>query len=621
MRLVVGSKPIQDWERRKSNIAAAGSYPLFKPLEGTSGPVVLCAAGPSLLKNIELVRAFYEAGVPICAIKGVGSMLIERGIIPKYCVFLDSRPDQLRLVGTTHKDTIYCLASQVDPEIYRRLAGHQIRVFHASNLKLHQPGDDYITGGSTTSMRAINLMQWAGYTMFHVIGLDCCEDGGVSHVYDKTTVNKTIKVFIAGREFLTRADLAAQHQEFLEEYILGKPPLNVTVYGGAIAASLEALGNKQSPWMEIAALDEEMVLLEESQVKEFRNGDDIVVDAPLSDEEKKLLDLTDTVAQFYNGKRGVAIPDEQLRAHTLHALSRKWPEHRWVPPHNGEAIICGGGPSIKDPEVIREIRSFSKRAFICTVNMTHDHFLGLYEKGLGQKIVPHANVLIDPKERTKDYVHPIPGPLYFVASQCNPHTLDVFEQPGVKKFLFHHEDKHVTALITKQHHATPPMFSTVGLESILINYRLGFRKFRLFAMESSYQTEMRDGKLTPVYLHGYAKEKEYLDVIPIEARDPKSGSSEVFLTNAHMACQAEDFKGFVPYWDHHVRLGHYEPIRIIIHGEGLLPTSAKYLNRQYPWVQNARSLRSRLRRGNRRQGPGQEPRGEMPGQVREAQAA
>ena len=255
MRLVVASKPITDFERRRKNIAASKSYPLFKPQEGTTGPVAMCAAGPSLLKSLPLLRAYYRAGIPICAIKGAASVLILHGIIPKYAVFLDSREDQLRLVQETHPDTIYCLGSQIDPSLFEKLAGCDIRVFHASSPKLHtEPNTDYITGGSTTGLRAINLMRWAGYTKFFFLGYDCCLIDGVSHIYSKTNTSQELTVMVGGREFETTAELACQHQDFIKLHVAIDEPLDAIVHGdGALARSFQMIeeGRHDDVWMHV----------------------------------------------------------------------------------------------------------------------------------------------------------------------------------------------------------------------------------------------------------------------------------------------------------------------------------------------------------------------------------
>lgn len=156
-----------------------------------------------------------------------------------------------------------------------------------------------------------------------------------------------------------------------------------------------------------------------------------------------------TIQDAFKDLRGCAIGHSQKYAHVTHALSRKWPEHPWVKPHDGVLIICGGGPSMKDRGTLDKIRRLAGRSkhFVLTTNGTHDHFNRLPEKRLGPVIHSEFAVLLDPKTRVKDYISPRNGTAYFIASQCDPHTLDVFE--GFKKFLYHHEDDTLAGLLDR----------------------------------------------------------------------------------------------------------------------------------------------------------------------------
>lgn len=322
--------------------------------------------------------------------------------------------------------------------------------------------------------------------------------------------------------------------------------------------------------------------------------------------------------EAFSGLRGCAVNSETVAANIKSAMARKWLEHPWVKPHAGNFMICGGGPSIKWAPMLNRIRRMADRGgHVCAVNGTHDHFFDLPRKRLGPVITPSFAVLLDPKPRVARYIKPRPGVNYFIASQCDPATLDVFDAPGVRKYLYHHEGHECSGLLGPKNHAVPPIFSTVGLNSILVGYRLGFRKFNMFAMESSYRTD-EDGRI--IGLHGYDKEKEYLDVMPpVAAKD--GDTIRYFLTNAHMACQAEDFRLFVPWWKRNQDLGRFEPISLTFHGDGLLNACAAILHNQHPWVTNADGLPSGLRNPHQGQRLAGSRQGQMPADIQERQAA
>lgn len=563
-----------------------------------------------------MLKALAAVGVPICAVKGVASVLLEHGITPKYAVFLDSRSDQLRLLKTTSKEVIYCLASQVDPALYERLQGHDIRTFNASHTSLHDDGDDYITGGSTTGLRAINLMRWAGYTSFHLFGFDCCYAGEVSHVYDKANVSEPLRVRVGSRYFTSTPEMACQHQDFIAEYVAVDQLLNAVVYGdGTIAQAFKEIqAGRNSVWIEVDALPADAVPLSGAQeISRFTQNDgaDVGLLGWQAPEEEK------TVNEYFEGRRGVAVETDKIYQHFLSALSRKWPEHPWVRPHGAEVVICGGGPSMKDRATLNKIRRMAEGgALVCAVNMTHDHFLDLPKRKLGPKIEPDFCVLLDPKEIVKSYVKPVPGPLYFVASQCDPQVLDVFEKPGINRYLYHHEIEVMKPHLTDKSHCVPPIFSTVGMDAMLVLYRCGFRKFHLFGMESSYRVKMIDGKTKPVDLHGYEKPMEYLEAITVAARNTDTGEQEEFVTNNHMACQAEDFHTFAKFWAENLKQKRFERISVTVHGEGYLPSCAKILHHQYEWIDHADSLRERLRSQHFERGQSRESARALPPQVR-----
>lgn len=237
MRLVVPTIQNTGGPQKRVNIAYSRKWPRYKP-KGETGPVAICAAGPSLQSQLPTLRKLVADGVPVCAVKGVEKYLREHGIPVKYAVFMDAKPDQVRFVTEPSKDTTYLLASQCDPSLFDALDGYDIQVWNGSDPEFHEPGEDYITGGGTTGIRAINLMRWTGYKGLHLFGFDCCLIGDESHVYAKDQIGDRITVYVNGKKFITTGELAAQHQQMLECLYL--PPFRpaICVHGdGALYES------------------------------------------------------------------------------------------------------------------------------------------------------------------------------------------------------------------------------------------------------------------------------------------------------------------------------------------------------------------------------------------------
>lgn len=284
----------------------------------------------------------------------------------------------------------------------------------------------------------------------------------------------------------------------------------------------------------------------------------------------KPIDVSLPIGDVFGPKvRTVAGGEDNIREYVASALKRGWPEHKWVPAHTGELVIAGGGPSLNNRKVREKIkwRIKSGKAALFSVNGAHDHLLS-------HGIKSHFAALLDAKEKVKDYISPINETAYFIASQCHPLTLDKFE--NFRKFLYHHEAPYLGQTFdSKRNHVNPSVFAHVGLEALLIGYRLGFRTFILYGMDSSYT----DGEL-----YAYKKDNPYAEVLNVVAKNAVTGKEYKFKTNSHMACQAEDFKNFVGFWQHFVNRGLYQPISITFHGDGYLPTAAGILHHQFPWV-------------------------------------
>jgi|GEM_PF-6533781 len=264
----------------------------------------------------------------------------------------------------------------------------------------------------------------------------------------------------------------------------------------------------------------------------------------------------------------IALPEYLARVHA--AQQSGLPSlTRWMGAGDGRALmICGGGPSLADVAQIKAIRALAKKGGrVWAVNKTHDFMLG---KG----IVPWAACLLDPMPWVAGYIaKPRRGVLYAVASQCHA---DVFASlKGFAPHVWHAgidaEDGRGYPLdVLRQNYPgqdwlVVPGPTTVGLRSIFVGYALGFRCFHLFGMDSS----MHGGRL-----HAYAKARPPDACEGWVSLRTKDGEQK-FYTNSHMARQALDFEETMERIAGLVRDKAMEPIRVIVHGAGLLPELAK----------------------------------------------
>jgi len=229
------------------------------------------------------------------------------------------------------------------------------------------------------------------------------------------------------------------------------------------------------------------------------------------------------------------------------------------------AIICGGGPSLKDH--LGTIRKLYNRGYkiICT-NKTHDFLVK-------RNFRPWAVVLLDPMPHVADYVKLATSKTKaLIAGQCHPDTFDSLAHADC--YLWHagdnQDDEMLPVSLLKREYPDRPWKvigggNTGGLRSIYVSQSVGFRKVHLFGFDSS----MRDGSL-------YAYDKPHPeDAAEGPATLHMNGHTEKFYTNEHMSRQVENFQDMlkqVMLWNTH---GAWEGLDdIIVHGEGMLPCVA-----------------------------------------------
>jgi len=279
-----------------------------------------------------------------------------------------------------------------------------------------------------------------------------------------------------------------------------------------------------------------------------------------------MLGGVDTAASF-QPRLSTRIGTEEIKRRTRMAMERGTKSIQEI--RNiceGEtAIICGGGPSLKDH--LGTIRKLYNRGhkIICT-NKTHDW---LVERNFR----PWAVVLLDPMPHVAGYVkRATPQTKALIAGQCHEDTFKALS--GADCYLWHagdnqDEEMMPVSLLQAEYPKVPWKVigggNTGGLRAIYVAQSVGFRKVHLFGFDSS----MRDGKL-----YAYAKDHPE-DAAEGPATLNMNGHSQEFYTNEHMARQVENFQDMlkqVMLWNQHKAWEGLDDI--IVHGEGMLPSVA-----------------------------------------------
>lgn len=169
----------------------------------------------------------------------------------------------------------------------------------------------------------------------------------------------------------------------------------------------------------------------------------------------------------------VNVEDDAFYSNIKSAIARDLPWLMMKEPHDGHAVIVGGGPSLQNTfNEIRWRKELGQHVF--SLNNTGRW---LREK----RIEPDAQILLDARPSNARFV--LQGPKSYLASQCAPETFDAADNitlwhphvEGIQEFIGDRE----TALIGGG--------TTVGLQAMSIVYALGYRLIHLHGFDSCYR--------------------------------------------------------------------------------------------------------------------------------------
>lgn len=243
--------------------------------------------------------------------------------------------------------------------------------------------------------------------------------------------------------------------------------------------------------------------------------------------------------------------EKQIEANIRYAMSLDYP---WLEPvalHDGLAVIVGGAPSLK--ETVGEIARLGGTVF--ATNNTAQ-FLE------GHGIASDYHVLVDARPENTGFISSRPQLGYLLASQCDRSAFDAIAQGAVT--VWHPKINGIVELI--QNDPRPACIvgggSTVCLKAIAIAYILGYRKFHLFGMDSSYAD---DGEH-----HAYSQALNDDDLIVRVQVDDR-----FFTTSPWMVAQADEFEDLLVELS---RLG----CTFDVSGDGLIPYILREMTRTVP---------------------------------------
>jgi uncharacterized Rossmann fold enzyme len=206
------------------------------------GNFVIVASGPFLTEHIEDVRTEQAKGRPICAINGSYDFLVQHGIIPNLFLTVDPRPMPQNVTNPQH-ESVFLLASRVNPELFDRLKDHKVLVWHSWSLEnecQEFKGKFAIGGGTTSGLRAINVGYVLGYRNFILYGMDSClADDRKTKRFSGEEAGAIVDVIVGEKTFYCNHAMAQQANEFQELYKVMQD-VHIEAKGrGLLAAILE----------------------------------------------------------------------------------------------------------------------------------------------------------------------------------------------------------------------------------------------------------------------------------------------------------------------------------------------------------------------------------------------
>lgn len=248
-----------------------------------------------------------------------------------------------------------------------------------------------------------------------------------------------------------------------------------------------------------------------------------------------------------------AVPAHKMLANMRSALALGLPEATICKPHGLTMSIAGGGPSLADTYKGLD-------GFICAVNgslkwlLDHDPIEG----------ATYACGIMDAGEHISDMIVAHPDVRYYVASICDPSVFDKLKDCDVR--LWHvtpnsMEDPEGAEAILDEHYPFQWVAigggCTMGLRWIDLGYFLGFRKFKLHGLDSSFRAST----------HAYPDRADDKQWIEYNGRK----------TRLNFLCQVHDFAELLErLWTQD------RSIEIEVFGDGLLQDEWKLFKEANP---------------------------------------
>lgn len=213
-------------ERHAQMAQAVGLFPMLKKSKGFSDRrISVVCYGPSLNDTWRDIQG------PMFTVSGAHDFMVAKGRAPDWHVDCDPRPHKVAMLTPNH-DTRYLMASVCHPDMWVKLKGHNVRLWHLINgddyhtpawiASNHPEGkDSMIGGGSTVGMRALEVACHMGFRRFNIYGMDCSFESERHAGAHLGKPQDTIMVQVGLRRFKTTPQMlqaAREMEQFIQTY-------------------------------------------------------------------------------------------------------------------------------------------------------------------------------------------------------------------------------------------------------------------------------------------------------------------------------------------------------------------------------------------------------------------
>ncbi len=250
-----------------------------------------------------------------------------------------------------------------------------------------------------------------------------------------------------------------------------------------------------------------------------------------------------------------AVAPEKMLENMRSAIARGLPQAEPLKPHDRILSVLGGGPSVADTYL-------EAQGYIATINGSLKWLLERYERdGLPENVQGLACGVCDPGAHIADQIIAHPDVRYYIASVCDPSVFDRVLSIGCDVRLWHvtpnSHGGNPQDMLDILNAAYPEVWHaigggcTMGLRWIDLGIFLGFRRFHLHGLDSSFR-----GDAT----HAYPDRADKKEFIELNGR----------LTRPNFVAQVYDFFEIMD------RLALEHPdLEIKVLGDGLLQDECK----------------------------------------------